>query len=181
MDIPTSADRVPAHTAPRTNEQIRVETERRLYYFSVHPEQIDDRLHELDKEWDIERALETNAATLALTGAVLAATASRKWAILPAVVTAFLLQHGVQGWCPPLPILRRIGFRTPQEIEAERYALKALRGDFRNVRPDDNGRSAIEATGRFTNARHEDGQRTSNGSSSPNVATDGQRPQFAGH
>jgi hypothetical protein len=66
-----------------------------------------------------------------LTGLVLAVTASRKWLLLPAVVQTFFLQHAVQGWCPPLPVLRRLGVRTAGEINEERYALKALRGDFR--------------------------------------------------
>jgi hypothetical protein len=35
----------------------------------------------------------------------------------------FLLQHGLQGWCPPLPVLRRLGVRTQREIDAEKYAL----------------------------------------------------------
>lgn len=35
-----------------------------------------------------------------------------------------------QGWAPPVPILRTIGVRTLQEIDHEKYALKALRGDF---------------------------------------------------
>jgi len=50
--------------------------------------------------------------------------------MLPALVTGFLFQHAVQGWCPPVPVLRRLGFRTSYEIEEERQALKALRGDF---------------------------------------------------
>jgi len=49
---------------------------------------------------------------------------------LPAVVGTFLLQHAVQGWCPPLTVFRRLGFRTAGEIARERYALKAMRGDF---------------------------------------------------
>jgi hypothetical protein len=52
---------------------------------------------------------------------------------LPAVVAAFLLQHALQGWCPPLSIFRRRGVRTAREIAEERYALKVLRGDFRSV------------------------------------------------
>jgi hypothetical protein len=32
-----------------------------------------------------------------------------------------------------VPILRRLGFRMASEIEQERYALKALRGDFAGV------------------------------------------------
>jgi hypothetical protein len=45
-------------------------------------------------------------------------------------VTGFLLQHALQGWCPPVPLLRKTGVRTMREIDIERYALKALRGDF---------------------------------------------------
>lgn len=181
MHVPSSAERVPVHTSPRVNEQIRLDTEQRLHYYSAHPEQIDQRLNELDKEWDVERALETNAATLALTGAVLAATVSRKWILLPAVVTAFLLQHGIQGWCPPLPILRRMGFRTPQEIEAERYALKALRGDFQEVRQDDDGRSAMEAVGRFASHGHDEDHRGDAGSDSNGLEVARPIPQFASH
>lgn len=49
---------------------------------------------------------------------------------VPVIVTAFLLQHAVQGWCPPVPILRRLGYRTNREQDDERIALKFLRGDF---------------------------------------------------
>lgn len=49
------------------------------------------------------------------------------------MVGGFLLQHALQGWCPPVPVLRRLGFRTQTEIDEERYALKALRGDFREL------------------------------------------------
>jgi len=41
----------------------------------------------------------------------------------------------LQGWCPPLPVLRRLGFRTAFEIDYDRYALKALRGDFAEIHP----------------------------------------------
>ena len=40
--------------------------------------------------------------------------------------TSTLTRYG----CPPVPLFRRIGIRTQSEIELERYALKALRGDF---------------------------------------------------
>ena len=46
------------------------------------------------------------------------------------VVAAFLLQHALQGWCPPLPLLRRMGMRTSAEIHEEIIALRILRGDF---------------------------------------------------
>ena len=36
-----------------------------------------------------------------------------------------------------MPILRRLGYRTAREIDEERVALKALRGDFRTAEPGD--------------------------------------------
>jgi hypothetical protein len=59
----------------------------------------------------------------------------RKWYILPAAVTSFWLQHGLQGWCPPLPLFRKMGIRTTREINEERMALKVLRGDFQPPLP----------------------------------------------
>lgn len=84
------------------------------------------RIEELDEEWDVERVLEINASALALTGLALGFTTNRKWFALPAVVMSFLFQHSVQGWCPPLPLLRRMGVRTRGEIDREKYELKAL-------------------------------------------------------
>ena len=55
---------------------------------------------------------------------------NRRWYLLPAAVATFLLQHAVQGWCPPVGLFRRLGVRTQREIDEERYALKVLRGDF---------------------------------------------------
>src|SRR5439155_25183417 len=56
-----------------------------------------------------------------------------KFFAIPCFVLPFLFQHAIQGWCPPVPILRRKGVRTRREIDAEKYALKALRGDFSNM------------------------------------------------
>jgi hypothetical protein len=128
---------VPEHTADHVNEEIRRRTEESVARCAAGgPEAIERRLAELDREWDIERTLEANAATLATVGAGLALTVDRRFALLPLVVGGFLLQHAVQGWCPPLPIFRRLGVRTQTEIEQERNALKALRGDFRPVSGD---------------------------------------------
>ena len=80
---------------------------------------------ELSREWDIERAIEANAASLALLGIVLGAFVNVWFLLLPAIVGSFLLQHSLRGWCPPVPILRRLGFRTSREIFEERLALLA--------------------------------------------------------
>ena len=131
LGVSSSVSRVPAHTASQVNERIKECTRERIErYMHAAPGEIERRLRELDREWDIERAIEANAASISLVGIGLAAGFGRKWLTLPAAVAAFLLQHSVQGWCPPVPIMRRLGFRTVQEIEEERYALKALRGDF---------------------------------------------------
>ncbi|NBJ10719.1 hypothetical protein [Microvirga arsenatis] len=130
-----TVDRVPRHTSQEINRQIKMQIAESVRWHAAHPEGIDRRLHELDQEWDVERTLEANASTLAFTGVMLGATLDKHWLALPALVTAFLFQHAVQGWCPPLPILRRLGFRTAHEIETERYALKALRGDFGPIEP----------------------------------------------
>jgi len=132
--FPSTVDRVPNRTSDAVNEAIRDETERRIEQVKrLGPAAVERRLEELDEEWDIERTLEANAATASLIGVTLGATVDRRWFALPAVVGAFLLQHAVQGWCPPLPVFRRLGFRTASEIDYERYALKALRGDFAEI------------------------------------------------
>ena len=132
---PNTIERVPAHTAEEINRQIQRQTDERVRRFAANPAGINYRLRELDEEWDIERVLEANAASIAFTGTVLAATVHKRWLMLPALVTGFLFQHAVQGWCPPVPILRRWGYRTAREIDEERVALKALRGDFGVIGP----------------------------------------------
>lgn len=135
--LPPTARRVPQNTAEDINEQIRRRTENNVAFYAAQGRQaIDRRLAELDQEWDIERTLEANASTLALVGLGLGATVDRKWFLFPGVIAGFLLQHAVQGWCPPLPIFRRMGIRTAAEINYERYALKYLRGDFDDLPAD---------------------------------------------
>ena len=124
---PTSGDRVRHSTAPEVNREIDRRTISNIRrYANSSDEIIYRRIEELDREWDIERALEANASALALTGLLLGLTVNRKWLALPTVVLSFLLQHSLQGWCPPLPLLRRLGVRTRGEIDREKYELKAL-------------------------------------------------------
>lgn len=86
---------------------------------------ISARIEDLNREWDIERYRGVNMSTLATTGlAAGALSKNKRWNILPAIVLAFFFQHSVQGWCPPLPILRRFKIKTSKEIEQEKYALK---------------------------------------------------------
>ena len=128
--IASTAGRVAQHTTPSTAERLRHQLELSIAHHATHPDQIQARLRELDDEWDIERVLETNSSVLSLFGLVMGFAWRRRWFLLPLAVQGFFLQHALQGWCPPVAMLRRLGFRTQSEIEEERWALRALRGDF---------------------------------------------------
>ena len=88
------------------------------------------QLDNLQREWDLERTLQTWFASVVLAGVTLSVARDSRWIALPAVAAGFMLQHALQGWCPPVPLFRRLGFRTQAEIARERYALKGMRGDF---------------------------------------------------
>ncbi len=125
--LASTATRVTANTAPEINARIRAEMEARVDRLHAEgPLSVESRLRELDHEWDVERCLETGAASLVLLGTTLGITRNRAWLVLPLGVAAFLMQHSMQGWCPPLPVLRRMGVRTADEINTERAKLKAL-------------------------------------------------------
>lgn len=133
-------DRVRQNTSDDINKEIdRRSAIRVREYAGLSKEELTRKIEELDQEWDIERLLETNASIIGLTGLVLSMTHSRKWIAVPSIVLPFLLQHAVQGWCPPVPVFRRLGFRTRKEIDREKHALKYLRGDYdewSELRPD---------------------------------------------
>lgn len=127
-------DRVRRSTAPAVNEKIdaviRATVER---YAGQSAELISQRIGVLEAEWDIERVLETNASALALAGVLAGVSGHRRGLLLSATVLSFLLLHATKGWCPPLPVLRRLGVRTRREIEREKFVLKYLRGDFEGL------------------------------------------------
>jgi hypothetical protein len=126
-----TADRIGSDTRESWNEKIEKEILDHIRYYAHNKRDIPDRLADLDEEWDIERTLMLNAAAVAFAGTVLAATVDRKFLAIPAIVAAFLVQHAVQGWSPPLPLFRSMGIRSRREIDSERFALKALMGEFR--------------------------------------------------
>jgi hypothetical protein len=129
--IPATTDRVILNTPQRHNEDIDDRTRASVArYAAASPQLLDERLRELDHEWDVERTTATGAGMLLLAGVLLASTVDMRWLVLPAIVGACLLLHGLIGWSPVLSLMRRLGYRTPREIDHERYALKALRGDF---------------------------------------------------
>jgi hypothetical protein len=115
--ISPTTDRVQRHTDEDLNGRTTRQTETNVASFAADPRLIDRRLEELDREW--------------------------RWYFLPTAVATFLLQHAVQGWCPPVGLFRRLGVRTEREIDEERYALKLMRSDFGGV--DQQPRKPVDA------------------------------------
>jgi hypothetical protein len=133
-------DRVRANTKPQILRKIDNTIEEKIRYYAFQPKEvIAERIQALEREWDIERVLETNASSIALFSLLLGLTRGKKWFIVTSGVLGFLLMHAVEGWCPPVPLLRKFGVRTRSEIDREKFALKVLRGDFQSVEaiPDD--------------------------------------------
>lgn len=140
--IRATSTRIQEATAVDVNEEILRGMEQRVCYYASHKEDIGERLRELDREWDIERFVEVGISSATMVGLTLGMLRSRRWLVLPAAVAGFVLYFALQGWAPPVPVLRRLGIRTHGEIEQERYALKMLRGDF--PAQDINGKSDME-------------------------------------
>lgn len=130
--MPTDdTDPVRGHSGDTATQQLdRERLERIRRFATAPPAEVARHLEKLDKEWDIERRLEANAASVMLLSLVLSATHSKRWLLLSAAVPGFLLQHAIQGWCPPIEVFRRLGARSRNEIDAERTAIKALQGHF---------------------------------------------------
>jgi hypothetical protein len=126
--------RVQESTCSEINERIRDETKASLRRAAGSPAQIERRLQDLDKEWEVERLLQANFGAITLASLAFGFFVARPWIFLTGVAAAFMGEHAIKGWCPPLPAARRLGFRTSREINQERYALKALRGDFKSIR-----------------------------------------------
>lgn len=135
-------DRVRRYTSEEQLRRMDDAMEDRLrMYASASPNVIEDRIEELRREWSIERYLQLNVAAVGLASVAAAATHDRRWGIVACTGLAFFLFHAIEGFTPPIPILRRLGIRTRAEIDAEIYALKIIRGDFEGIGDSRAGRS----------------------------------------
>jgi hypothetical protein len=129
-----TTDRVRLHTSREVLRRIDDDAVGSLsQHGDASPEQISERLGELDREWDTDRALETEAGLMGLLGLAFGTFVRPQLLALPALVAAGVLTHALTGHYPLMPLFRRLRLRTSREIARERYALKALRGDFANM------------------------------------------------
>ena len=139
--FPSTRDRVKINTAPEVNERLRQQAEASVKrYENAGDMEIEDRLDQLDQEWDIERVIEANASVAVLIGLALGFLVNRKFFFFPFVVASFLLHHALRGWCPPVVPWRHAGVRTHAEIFEEKTALRLLRGD---LKPTNNADEAL--------------------------------------
>ena len=125
------ADRVRQNTPAGINNRIDEAMMKRIWEYAKKPrEEITQRIQQLDREWDLERVLETGAGALSLSGVALGLVRSRFWLLLPAGVLASLLQHSLTRRSSTVQFIRALGVRTRREIDVEKYAMRMLRGDF---------------------------------------------------
>lgn len=118
-------DKVRKNTADKVNQKIDQCTRENIERFSNGSrEVIKNRIQKLNEELDIEQALKLTSAANVLIGIGLGLTVNKRWLLLSAISSGFLIQHSLQGWCPPLPVLRKRGVRTREEINEEIDALK---------------------------------------------------------
>ena len=135
--VPGELNRVRRNTAPGALARIDATIEENIRFYATQPEHvISRRIEELEREWSIERWLQANASSLALASLLLGMTYKKRWFLVATGVLGFLLLHALEGWCPPVPLLRKLGIRTRGEIDREKFALKFLRGDFRAIPSD---------------------------------------------
>jgi hypothetical protein len=113
---------------------------------------IAQRLAQLDNEWSAGRVAKVIVAGGILFGLAAAVFVSPWWLIVPVALGLLLLQYLVHrdGWLTTA--LRPLGLRCGVEIEHERFALKALRGDFHHLpivyeRADEDALSRMEDEG----------------------------------
>ena len=118
-------DKVRKNTADKINQKIDQCTKKNIERFSNGTrEVIQNRIKKLNEELDIEQALKLTSGANVLIGIGLGLTVNKRWLLLSVISSAFLIQHSLQGWCPPLPVLRKRGVRTREEINEEIDALK---------------------------------------------------------
>lgn len=127
IKLPATTQRVKINTPAHVNRKIWDKTINTIQQYAEADEKaINRRIKELDQEWDTERVLEANFAVMGICSTLLGLLHDKKWFILTGFASAFLLQHSLQGWCPPLACIRRLGIRTASEISREKTLLKFI-------------------------------------------------------
>lgn len=129
------ADAVRTHASAAVNQRIDAHVERCVRHMAEQedPSVISRYLETLESEWDLARVVTVATSAISLVGWAVAAPRSRAWTLVGGLTAGLLLQQGLFGFGPLTTLARRWGLRTRREIDLEKFALKALRGDFRRI------------------------------------------------
>ena len=112
--------------------QVERSIQENLNHYYHDKQEIEYRLMELDNEMDLESYMQIESSALSIAGTILALTVNKKWLVLPLISSVLQLSNISKKWNKPVRLLsNRLGLRTRGEIEKEKYALKAIRGDFK--------------------------------------------------
>lgn len=123
-------DGIREKTPEPVNRKIDLVTRGAIAEAEVSAWRIRARLAELDREWNVDRALMLNFAIVAgLSSSLAMRNLVRRgwlggWGALFFTQIGFLAYHAAKRWCPPMAVFRRLGFRSAIEIAAERCALE---------------------------------------------------------
>ena len=94
------------------------------------PSAIDERIEELDREWSAGRATKVLIGFVILLGMGLGLSLGGWWYSLPVIGGLFLIQYLFSRTSWLGLVFQSAGMRSGQQIDEEKFALKALRGDF---------------------------------------------------
>ncbi|HEX8433938.1 hypothetical protein [Archangium sp.] len=134
-----SSDAVRTHTSDGVNRRIDDRVEGCVRHMAEQDRAaITQYLDKLEREWDLNRMVTVAASAVSVLGLVLGARDGKAWRVVSGVAAGLLLQHGLLGFGPLAEVVRVLGVRTRKEIDLEKFALKALRGDFERI-PHDGG------------------------------------------
>jgi hypothetical protein len=103
------------------------------FYGSLGPQAVADRLKALEDEPELETVATLGMAGIGVLALVFGILGSRIWRLLAWAALPLIFAHARGRLSAPGEFLKTLGLRSRKEIEEEKYALKALRGDFREV------------------------------------------------
>ena len=118
---------------PSVDEAARANREKiaqNIAFYKANPRGIQTRLEALDDEWSVDKVLQVGTSGATIASFWFSLTKSRIWSLLPVILAGGAIHYGVTGGSPAADLIRRFGIRTRDEIEGERIALLAVRGDF---------------------------------------------------
>ena len=82
----------------RSEERIRRQLEVNVAYYARRLDRIEERLGDLEREWDVERAVAVGAGVATLAGLALGLVRKR-WALLSVGAAALLIAHSAGRCC----------------------------------------------------------------------------------